>query len=47
MIAREASVEDAEAATDYAAPAGGTQIYMDRAMAAVRPFLPQPKPAAA
>lgn len=47
MIARQASVEDAEAAIDYAAPAGGTQTYMDRAMAAVRPFLPQPKPSAA
>jgi transcriptional regulator GlxA family with amidase domain len=47
MIARRASVQDAEAAIHYVAPVGEKQLYVDRAMMAVRPFLAPPHTVAA
>lgn len=40
MIARMASTADAEAAIHYVAPVGEKAVYVDRAMAAITPFLP-------
>ena len=39
MIARGASLEDAEAAIHYVAPVGEKQTYVERALAVVTPFL--------
>ena len=47
MIARLASVRDAEQAMHYVAPVGEKEIYVARALAALTPFLPTAKPAAA
>lgn len=46
IIARAGSVADAEAALHYVAPVGEKAAYVDRAMAAIRPFLPAPAEAA-
>lgn len=46
IIARAGSVADAEAALHYVAPVGEKAAYVDRAMAAIRPFLPAPARAA-
>ena len=43
IIARGASVADAEAALHYVAPVGEKEAYVARAIAAVRPFLKQEK----
>ncbi len=40
IIARLAGPREAEAALHYVAPVGEKTVYVDRAMAAVRPFLP-------
>lgn len=40
IIARLAGPREAEAALHYVAPVGEKAVYVDRAMAAVRPFLP-------
>lgn len=40
MIARGASPGDAEAALHYVAPVGEKALYVDRALAAIAPFLP-------
>ncbi len=40
IIARGASLADAEAALHYVAPVGEKEAYVTRAIAAVRPFLP-------
>jgi transcriptional regulator GlxA family with amidase domain len=40
MIARGAGVADAEAAMHYVAPVGEKEIYVERAMAVISPFLP-------
>lgn len=46
VIARLASLEDAAEALHYVAPVGEKEAYVDRALAAVRPFLPAvPQPA--
>ncbi len=47
MIARGASMRDAEEAIHYVAPVGEKAFYVDRAMTIVRPFLPQGIPFAA
>lgn len=47
MIARLASLGDAEAAIHYVAPVGEKQAYVDRALATIAPFLPAANPAAA
>jgi transcriptional regulator GlxA family with amidase domain len=47
IIARLASVRDAEDALRYVAPVGEKQAYVDQAMAAVRPFLPSERAGAA
>lgn len=47
LIARLASLEDAQSAIHYVAPVGQKQDYVDRAMAAITPFLSTAKPAAA
>ncbi|WP_411342146.1 DJ-1/PfpI family protein [Sphingopyxis sp. J-6] len=39
MIARGASVEDAAEAMNYVAPVGEKELYIDRALAAITPFL--------
>ncbi len=39
MIARLGSVEDAREAIHYVAPVGEKHVYIDRALAAVTPFL--------
>lgn len=39
MIARRASLRDAEAAIHYVAPVGEKDVYVRQAMAAIRPFL--------
>jgi len=39
MIARRATVRDAEEAIHYVAPVGEKDIYVQQAMAAIRPFL--------
>lgn len=46
MIARAASVADAEAALHYVAPVGEKADYVTRAMAAITPFLAAPAEAA-
>jgi transcriptional regulator GlxA family with amidase domain len=46
-IARLASVEDAREAIRYVAPVGEKELYVDRAMAAVLPFVPVAARAAA
>lgn len=40
MIARLASLRDAEEAIRYVAPVGEKDVYVERALAAIRPFLP-------
>lgn len=45
MIARRATLQDAEAAIHYVAPVGEKQVYVDRAMGAIRPFLALPETA--
>ena len=40
MIARGAAIKDAEEAIYYVAPVGEKAIYVERALAAVTPFLP-------
>jgi len=47
MIARLASVADADAAIRYVAPVGEKDEYVARALAVVAPFLPTAKPLAA
>jgi transcriptional regulator GlxA family with amidase domain len=47
IIARRASVQDAEAALHYVAPVGEKDEYVARAIAVVRPFLKQTKTLAA
>nr|WP_294816518.1 DJ-1/PfpI family protein [uncultured Sphingomonas sp.] len=47
IIARLASVRDAEEAIDYVAPVGEKRAYVAQAMAAVAPFLPVKTPIAA
>jgi transcriptional regulator GlxA family with amidase domain len=47
MIARLATVRDAEQAMHYVAPVGEKELYVSRALAAVTPFLPVVKPVAA
>lgn len=47
MIARRASVADAEAAIRYVAPVGEKEDYVTRALGAVTPFLPDVAPRAA
>jgi transcriptional regulator GlxA family with amidase domain len=47
MIARGASLEDAEEALHYVAPVGEKADYVDRAIAVISPFLPQAQTLAA
>lgn len=47
IIARGASIADAEAAMHYVAPVGEKEAYVSRAIAVVRPFLPAAKSQAA
>jgi transcriptional regulator GlxA family with amidase domain len=47
MIARLASLRDAEEAIHYVAPVGEKAAYVERALAAIRPFLPAEKTEAA
>ena len=47
ILARLASVADAEAAIGYVAPVGEKEEYVARALAAVTPFLPDARPLAA
>jgi transcriptional regulator GlxA family with amidase domain len=47
MIARGATVRDAEEAMHYVAPVGEKEIYVERALAVVQPFLAQTKAIAA
>ena len=47
MIARRAGVRDAEEAIHYVAPVGEKAAYVERALAAVRPFLNAAPPVAA
>jgi transcriptional regulator GlxA family with amidase domain len=47
MIARLASLSDAEAAIHYVAPVGEKETYVARALAAIGPFVPASNPAAA
>jgi transcriptional regulator GlxA family with amidase domain len=47
MIARGASLADAEQAMHYVAPVGEKEAYIGRALAAVTPFLPEAKSVAA
>ena len=47
MIARGASLRDAEEALHYVAPVGEKEAYVTRAVAAVSPFLPSPASASA
>ncbi len=42
MIARRASVADAEAAIHYVAPVGEKHVYVERALSAVRPYVDAP-----
>ncbi len=44
MIARLATIRDAEEAIHYVAPVGEKEAYVDRALAAVTPFLPSAQP---
>lgn len=46
MIARGASLRDAEEAMHYVAPVGEKQDYVDRALSVVAPFLPESRVAA-
>lgn len=46
MIARGASLRDAEEAMHYVAPVGEKQDYVERALSAVTPFLPESRVAA-
>ena len=46
MIARAASVRDAEDAMHYVAPVGQKALYVDQAIAAITPFLPSDRAAA-
>lgn len=47
LIARLATLSEAEAALHYAAPVGEKDAYIERALAAVTPFLPHVEPLAA
>lgn len=47
MIARLATLGDAEAAIHHVAPVGEKEAYVERALAAVKPFLPHVEPLAA
>lgn len=47
IIARLATLRDAEEAMHYAAPVGEKDAYVERALAAVTPFLPRVEPLAA
>jgi hypothetical protein len=47
MIARGASLREAEEAIHYVAPVGEKQSYVAQALAAVTPFLPGAEPVAA
>ena len=47
IIARLGTLSDVETAMGYVAPVGETEIYLERALAAVRPYLSRAEPLAA